>query len=72
MGSICTVCFSDVSAAHRKTAELVGECVKWKNKFTAASSDCQKEKQVCVHTEMLRESGTDGTTGKHSETVKVG
>ena len=49
--------FSDVSAAQRKTAELAGECVKWKNKFTAASSDCQKEKQVCVHTETLRESG---------------
>ena len=60
-----------MSAAHRKTAELAGECVKWKNKFTAASSDCQKEKQVCVHTEMLRESGTDGTTGTHTETTHL-
>ena len=58
-----------MSAARRKTAELAGECVKWKNKFTAASSDCQKEKQVCVQTEMLRESGTDGTTGTHTETM---
>ena len=61
--------FSDVSAAQRKTAELAGECVKWKNKFTAASSDCQKEKQVCVHTETLRESGTDGPTGTHTKTA---
>ncbi|KAK7105320.1 heat shock factor 2-binding protein-like [Littorina saxatilis] len=38
----------DVSAAQKQTAELAAESVQWKNKFTTASSDCQKEKQEVV------------------------
>ncbi|XP_076438279.1 heat shock factor 2-binding protein-like [Babylonia areolata] len=36
---------TDLIASQKKTSALTSECLQWKNKYTAMSSDYQKEKQ---------------------------